>query len=176
MDKKGLIQVYTGNGKGKTTAALGLAIRARGHGFKVGFISFFKYPKLFGYGEYKALEKLGIKNFNFAKKHPHFYKKITFNEVREECLKGLEFVKDLFKDDSWDMLVLDELNIALRDGFLKEEEVLSILEEKPKKLELVLTGRGAPEGIVNKADLVSKVEEVKHPYEQGIKRREGIEY
>ena len=176
MKKKGLIQVYTGDGKGKSTAAIGQAVRAAGHGFKVGFVSFFKDPEAFGYGEYKSLEKLGVKTFLFAKKHPHFYKELTPDDVCQECSRGLEFIKELFRDPSWDMLVLDEINIALRDGFLKEEEVISLLEAKPEKLELVLTGRGATEKIKEKADLVSELREVKHPYSQGIKSREGIEY
>jgi cob(I)alamin adenosyltransferase len=176
MKRKGLIQVYTGTGKGKSTAAIGQAVRAAGHGFKVGFISFFKDPESFGYGEYKSLEKLGVKTFLFARKHPHFYKELKPDDVRQECLRGLEFVKELFQDPSWDMLVLDEVNIAVRDGFLKEEEVLSLLEAKPEKLELILTGRGATEKITEKADLVSEVREVKHPYARGVKSREGIEY
>lgn len=174
--KKGLIQVYTGPGKGKSTAAIGQAIRAAGHGLKVGLVSFFKDPEAFGYGEYKSLEKLGIKTFLFAKKHPHFYKGLNPVDVRQECSQGLEFIKGLFGDPSWDMLVLDEINIAVRDGFLREEEVLSLLAAKPEKLELVLTGRGVTKKIIEKADLVSEVKEVKHPYNQGIKSREGIEY
>jgi cob(I)alamin adenosyltransferase len=176
MKKKGLIQVYTGAGKGKSTAAIGQAARAAGHGFKVGFLSFFKDPEAFGYGEYKSLEKLGVKTFLFAKKHPHFYKELNPDDVCQECSRGLEFIKELFQDPSWDMLVLDEINIAVRDGFLKEEDVLSLLNAKPEKLELVLTGRGVTEKIIEKADLVSEVREVKHPYSQGIKSREGIEY
>ena len=181
MKQKGLIQVYTGAGKGKSTAAIGQAVRAAGHGFKVGLVSFFKDPEAlgpeaFGYGEYKSLEKLGIKTFLFAKKHPHFYKELNPDDVCQECSRGLEFIKELFQDPSWDMLVLDEINIAVRDGFLKEEEVLSLLEIKPEKLELVITGRGATEKIIEKADLVSEVREVKHPYSQGIKSRQGIEY
>jgi cob(I)alamin adenosyltransferase len=176
MEKKGLIQIYTGAGKGKSTAAIGQAARAAGHGFKVGFLSFFKDPEAFGYGEYKSLEKLGIKTFLFAKKHPHFYKELNPDDVCQECSKGLEFIKELFQDPSWDMLVLDEINIALRDGFLKEEDVLSLLDAKPEKLELVLTGRGMTEKIAEKADLVSEVREVKHPYSCGIKSRKGIEY
>jgi cob(I)alamin adenosyltransferase len=176
MEKKGLIQIYTGTGKGKSTAAIGQAVRAAGHGFKVGFLSFFKDPEAFGYGEYKSLEKLGIKTFLFARKHPHFYKELNPDDVCRECSKGLEFIKELFRDPSWDMLVLDELNIALRDGFLKEEEVVSLLDAKPDKLELVLTGRGVTEKIIEKADLVSEVREVKHPYSRGIKSRKGIEY
>jgi cob(I)alamin adenosyltransferase len=176
MEKKGLIQIYTGTGKGKSTAAIGQVVRAAGHGFKVGFLSFFKDPEAFGYGEYKSLEKLGIKTFLFARKHPHFYKELNPEDVCQECSKGLEFIKELFRDPSWDMLVLDEINIALRDGFLKEEDVLSLLDAKPDKLELVLTGRGVPEKIIEKADLVSEVRELKHPYSHGVKSRKGIEY
>jgi cob(I)alamin adenosyltransferase len=176
MKKKGLIQVYTGDGKGKSTAAIGQAVRAAGHGFKVGFISFFKDPEVFGYGEYKSLQKLGVKTFLFARKHPHFYKELNLDDVCRECSKGLEFIKELFRDPSWDMLVLDEINIAVRDGFLKEEDVLALLDMKPEKLELVLTGRGVGEKIIEKADLVSEIREVKHPYSQGIKSRKGIEY
>jgi cob(I)alamin adenosyltransferase len=176
MKKKGLIQVYTGPGKGKSTAAIGQAVRAAGHGLKVGLVTFFKDPEAFGYGEYKSLEKLGIKSFLFAKKHPHFYKDLNPDDVCQECSRGLEFIRELFRDPSWDMLVLDEINIAVRDGFLQEEEVLSLLEAKPEKLELVLTGRGITEKIIEKADLVSEVKEVKHPYSQGIESREGIEY
>lgn len=176
MEKKGLVQVYTGNGKGKSTAAIGQAVRAAGHGYKVGFISFFKDPDVFGYGEYQSMEKLGIQTFHFARKHPHFYKDLNHDEVREECARGLEFIRGLLQDESWDMLVLDEINIALRDGFLEEEDVLSLLAEKPDTMELVLTGRGVSERILEKADLVSEIREVKHPFRQGVKSREGIEY
>jgi cob(I)alamin adenosyltransferase len=173
---KGLIQVYTGDGKGKSTAAIGQAVRAAGHSFKVGFVSFFKSPEAFEYGEYESLKKLGIKTYLLAKKHPHFYKELNPDDICQQCSNGLEFIKELFQDPSWDMLVLDEINIALRDGFLKEEEVLSLLETKPEKLELILTGRGVTKKIIEKADLVSEVREVKHPYRQGIKSRKGIEY
>lgn len=176
MKKKGLIQVYTGAGKGKSTAAIGQAARAAGHGFKVGFVSFFKDPDAFGYGEYRSLEKLGVKTFLFARKHPHFYKELNTDDVCQECARGVEFIKGLFQDPSWDMLVLDEINIAVRDGFLKEEDVLSLMEAKPEKLELVLTGRGVTDKIIEKADLVSEVKEVKHPYSQGVKSRKGVEY
>jgi cob(I)alamin adenosyltransferase len=176
MQKKGLIQIYTGTGKGKSTAAIGQATRAAGHGFKVGFLSFFKDPEAFGYGEYKSLEKLGVKTFLFARRHPHFYKELNLDDVCQECSRGLEFIRELFQDPSWDMLVLDEINIALRDGFLKEEDILSLMEAKPAQLELVLTGRGVTEKVIEKADLVSEVKEVKHPYSQGIEARKGIEY
>ncbi|MEA3442578.1 MAG: cob(I)yrinic acid a,c-diamide adenosyltransferase [Chloroflexota bacterium] len=176
MKEKGLTQIYTGDGKGKSTAAVGQAVRAAGHDLKVGLVTFFKDPEVFGYGEYRSLQRLGIKTFHFARKHPHFYKEVSMDEVREECLEGVEFIEELFKDKSWDILVLDEINIAVRDGFLKEEEVLSLLEAKPEKLELILTGRGVSEKIIEKADLVSEVKKIKHPYDQGIQKREGIEY
>lgn len=176
MNRKGLIQVYTGDGKGKSTAAIGQAVRAAGHGFRIGLVSFFKDPEAFGYAEYASLKKLGVQTFLFAKKHPHFYKELNPDDVRRECYQGLAFIKELFQDSSWDMLILDEINIAVRDGFLKEEDVLALLEAKPEKLELVLTGRGATEKMVQKADLVSEVKNVKHPYNRGVKSRKGVEY
>lgn len=176
MEGKGLVQVYTGDGKGKTSAAVGQAIRAAGHGCKVGFAYFFKSPADFQYGEPPALQKLGIEVFRLAPHHPRFHREISLSQVREECLSGLEFIKGLFADQSWDMLVLDELNIALRDGFLEEAEVLALLEAKPPGLEIVLTGRGASPGIVARADLVSEIKSVKHPLGQGVPRRRGIEY
>ncbi len=176
MKEKGLILVYTGDGKGKSTAAMGQVIRAAGHGFKIGWVSFFKDPPVFHQAEFNSLQKLDIDVFFFARKHPYFYKNLSFDEVRGECLKGVEFVKELFADETWDMLVLDEINITMRDGFLKEKEILSLLEAKPKNLDLILTGRGATEKIIEKADLVSEVKNVKHHYDQGVKLREGIEY
>lgn len=167
--------MYTGDGKGKTTAAIGQAVRAVSHGFKVGFVYFFKNPQDFEYGELEALNKLGIKSFCFAPRHPH-HDKVGFEEVRRECLKGIEFIKRLFNDQSWDILILDELNITLRDGFLKEGEVFELLEAKPPNLELILTGRGATEMLINKADLVSEIKNVRHPFDRGVKSRKGIEY
>lgn len=176
MKERGLIQVYTGNGKGKSTAAIGQAVRAAGHGFKVAFISFFKDPDVFGYGEYKSLEQLGVRTFLFARKHPHFYRELDPEEVCKQCGEALESIKELLRDPSWDMVVLDEIIIAVRDGFLSEEQIISLLEAKPESVELIVTGRGATDGIIGKADLVSEVREVKHPYNQGIRAREGIEY
>jgi cob(I)alamin adenosyltransferase len=174
--EKGLIQVYTGDGKGKTTAAIGLAVRARGHGLNVGYIYFHKEPEDWDYGEHKILEELGVKVFGFAKKHPYFFKDVTTDEIRQECLGGLEFIKRLYQENRYDMLILDEINISVRDRFLKEEEVLEVMEKKPEGLELILTGRGATQRIIEKADLVSRIEEIKHPYSLRVQRRKGIEY
>jgi cob(I)alamin adenosyltransferase len=176
MKERGLIQVYTGSGKGKSTAAIGQAVRAAGHDFRVCFVSFFKDPDVFGYGEYKSLEKLGVRTVLFSRKHPHFYKELNPEDVCRDCRTALESLRELLRDPAWDMVVLDEIIIAVRDGFLAEEDVLSLMEAKPDKLELVLTGRGATQRMIEKADLVSEVREVKHPYNQGVKSRQGIEY
>jgi cob(I)alamin adenosyltransferase len=173
---KGLIQVYTGNGKGKTTAAVGLAIRARAHNLRVGYIYFHKEPERLGDTEHRILTKLGVDIFGFAKRHPHFFKGVTTDEVRQECLEGLRFIKMVYQENRYDLLILDEINISMRDGFLKEEEVLEILETKPERLELVLTGRGVPQGIIDRADIVSHIKAIKHPYTIGIQHRKGIEY
>lgn len=171
-----MIQIYTGNGKGKSTAAVGQAARAAGHGLRVAWVSFFKGAEASPYGEFESFRRIGVEVFHFATKHPHFYENLSPDEVRRECLKGIEFVRTLFRQGRWDMLVLDEINIALRDGFLKENEVVQLLDEKPQNLELILTGRGATKKVMSKADLVSEVKKVKHPYDTGIGSRKGIDY
>jgi len=173
--EKGLIEVYTGDGKGKTTAVIGLACRATGHNLKVCYIYFHKNPERWGYGEFKILEKIGIDVFGFAKEHPYF-DKVEKEKLREECLKGIEFIKKIYKEKKYDVIICDEILISLRDSFLKEEEIIKIMEEKPENVELVLTGRIATEKIIEKADLVSEIKKIKHPYDKGIKSREGIEY
>jgi len=174
MKRKGLIQIYTGKGKGKTTAAIGLACRARGHNLKVCYIYFHKNSKKSG--EQRMLKKLGIETFGFAKKHPFFYKNVNKSKVRQECLDALEFIKKIYQRNKYDILILDEIFISLRDGFLTEKELLEILNLKPKNLELVLTGRGATKRVIEKAALVSEIKKLKHPYDLGIQGRKGIEY
>jgi cob(I)alamin adenosyltransferase len=176
MKTKGLIQIYTGDGKGKTTAAIGLACRARGHDLKVCYLYFHKDPVKWGYGEYRVLKKIGIMIKGFAQHHPHFNKNMDKEEIRIECLNGVQFIKEMYQENRYDILILDEILISLRDGFIKEEELLEILHSKPAGLELVLTGRGATEKLIEKANLVSEIREIKHPYQAGIESREGIEY
>jgi cob(I)alamin adenosyltransferase len=173
---EGLIHIYTGDGKGKTTAAVGLAVRARGHNLRVGYIYFHKEPEKWEYTEHRILTELGVDTFGFAKRHPHFFKDVTSDEIRQECLEGLGFIKKIYQENKYDLLILDEINISMRDGFLKEDDIVEILEAKPEGLELVLTGRGAPQGIIDRADLVSEIKAIKHPYDIGIQRRKGIEY
>ncbi|MDI6641782.1 MAG: cob(I)yrinic acid a,c-diamide adenosyltransferase [Elusimicrobiota bacterium] len=175
MQKIGLIQVYTGDGKGKTTAAVGLASRAVAHGLKVCYIYFHKDPDKWEYGELKTLKKCGVEIYGFAKKHPHFYKDVSLEEIRQECLSAIKFIKQIYQE-KYDILILDEILISVRDKFITEEELLDLVNMKPEKLELVLTGRGATEKIIKQADLVSEIKKVKHPYDKGIQKRKGIEY
>ena len=174
--RKGLIQIYTGDGKGKTTASIGLAVRAKGQGLNVCIVHFHKDPEKWKYGEYNILGKLGIDTFGFAKKHPHFYRDAKSEEIRKGCLEGIDFIKRIYQGRKYDLLILDEILISLRDGYLKKEEILEIMDSKPLEMELVLTGRYAAKDIIDKADLVSEIKKVKHPFDNGIMGRRGIEY
>lgn len=170
-----MIQIYTGNGKGKTTAAIGLAIRALGHNKNVSIIQFFKDKKF--YGEQKVLKHLkNLKIYSFASKHPHFYKNIKIEDIKNECEKALEKIAKIIKEKKCDLLILDELNIAIRDKYIDVEKIVRLLKNKPKKMEIVITGRNAHKKILKLADLITDMRLVKHPYYTGIKSRKGIEY
>jgi len=169
--KKGLVQVYTGNGKGKTTAAWGQAMRASGQGLRVGIIQFFKGK---GSGEAKIAKKLSLDVYSFCPVHPFFGGKRE--KLEKECREGLIFAKKIIQSKKYDLIILDEINIAMKDKFIGVNEVLDLIKKKPKGVELILTGRGAPKKIIEVADLVTEMREIKHPYQKGIKGRRGIEY
>ncbi len=174
---QGLIQVYTGNGKGKTTAAVGSAIRALGQGLRVCFVQLFKNDKKFSYGEQKIFSQLKNLEFHcFSPHHPQLEKMVDDAKIHQECQQGMEFIKGIFVQDNFELLIIDELNIALRDGFLKPEEVIDLLKSKPKEMEVIITGRGAPKELIEYADLVTEMVLVKHPYDEGTPCRRGIEY
>ena len=172
--QKGLIQVYTGNGKGKTTASLGLAVRAAGHGMKIRIIQFMKGRT--NYGELESLKRFPeISTFQFGT-----LDFVTKGEERkidfEEAEKALKLAKDSLKEDL-DLLILDEVNVALYFGLLKIEEVLDIIDNKPDNMELIMTGRNVPAEIIERADLVTKMEEIKHYYNtMNQEARIGIEH
>jgi cob(I)alamin adenosyltransferase len=167
-----MIQVYTGNGKGKTTAALGLALRAAGSGLKVYIAQFVKGRD---YGELKALKKIkNIKLEQFGR--GCFIKKSPSKMDMELAQNGLEKVKRILAKKNYDVVVLDEINIALYLGLIDLIDVLEILKKTPKKIELVLTGRKAHPKILNVADLVSEIKEIKHYFRKGIAARRGIEF
>ena len=169
---KGYVQVYTGNGKGKTTAALGLALRASGHGMHTYIGQFMKGQP---YGELDALRD-----------HPYItveqygdVRCIRREEVTPEHVaqaqRGLERAREAMLSGKYDIVVLDEVNVTVWFGLLDVEEVLAFLDEKPEPVEVILTGRRAPQELIERADLVTEMREVKHYYEQGVLAREGIE-
>ncbi len=180
--KKGYIQVYTGDCKGKTTAALGLAFRALGHGFKVHMIQFLKgkgTEKMAWseYGEWKAARKFGdlftIEPFG----RPAFVNpKNPRPEDIELAKKGVERALEIMQRNEVDILILDELNVAYMFNLISLEDMMKIVESKPENMELVITGRGAPKELIEKADLVTEMKEIKHYYYQGVDAREGIEF
>ncbi|MCK4307744.1 cob(I)yrinic acid a,c-diamide adenosyltransferase [candidate division WOR-3 bacterium] len=172
--KIGTVQVYTGDGKGKTTAALGQALRASGHGFKIIVIQFMKGQ--IKYGELEAvknipgfvIEQYGLPTF-VDKDNPS-------KEDMELAKKGFERAKEVILSGEYDMVILDEANVALDYGLIKLDEVIDLIKKKPQNVELILTGRYAPNEILEIADLVTDVREVKHHYQKGVQAREGIEY
>jgi cob(I)alamin adenosyltransferase len=173
---KGLIHIYTGTGKGKTTSAVGLAVRALGHGKKVCYTYFHKRPEIYGYAEINNIEKLGAKVLGFAKGHPHLDKSLDDAVIRREANEGISFLKEMLAREVFDMLILDEILISVRDGYLDESELISFVRSKPEQLELVMTGRGATPALMELADYVSEIREIKHPYQSGIMSRKGIEF
>ncbi|QGG48297.1 cob(I)yrinic acid a,c-diamide adenosyltransferase [Heliorestis convoluta] len=191
---KGLVQVYTGTGKGKTTAALGQAYRAIGHGFQVCFIQFLKgssyagelftsqrlQPHIdfyqFGRGcPFSSLIRSGLRQCNGCGEC--FYKDNQKKEEnRELATMAMQFTKEVLKKDKYDLLVLDEISNALRYDFIDPAEIVTLIHNKPCHVELILTGRGLPAEILEVADLVSEIKAIKHPLQKGIKSRRGIEY
>lgn len=172
--ERGLIQVYTGKGKGKTCAALGLAMRAAGHGLNVHIVQFMKgWPH---YGELRSVERLPnitIRQFG----RPGFVDRENPDpEDVRLAQEALEHGRRAMLSGDYDIVVLDEVNVALEFGLVQLSDVLSLMEEKPEKVELVLTGRGAHPEVIKRADLVTEMLDIKHPYYEGVKARRGIEY
>lgn len=176
MKTTGLIHIYTGDGKGKTTSAIGLATRALGGGMKVCYVSFHKRPELFGYTEMDSLRTLGAKVINLAKGHPHLDSSIKRETMETEVNEGLLMLKELIKNEEFDLLILDEILISVRDHYIGEDLLIDFVRNKPQFLELVMTGRGATPALIDLADYVSYVEKVKHPFDRSVQSRKGIEY
>jgi len=177
MNELGLIQVYTGNGKGKTTAAIGAGIRAVGQGLRVHMVQFLKGGDNFPpYGEVRAIEQ--IPRFTLEQFGPsHFVKPGAISDEDREIVKrGLKRSGEVLASGNYDLVILDEINVVLQLGMAKLQEVLDLLDRKATQTEVILTGRGAPAALLERADLVSRIKAVKHPYDKGIKARPGIEY
>ena len=172
--QQGLIQVYTGDGKGKTTAALGLALRAAGHGLRVYIVQFMKgWPH---YGELVALQfQPNITLVQFGR--PDFVDKQNPDPQDVELAQqALRHSLDVLLDGGYDVIILDEINVALDYALVSLEQVLSLIESKPPHVELLLTGRNARPEVLARADLVTEMRELKHPYATGLGARKGIEY
>lgn len=172
----GLVQVYTGNGKGKTTAALGLAVRASGHGYRVCFLQFMKGNRKCG--EHLLVQKAAQDTPLFDIVCPN--ERSYFRQSPEERLAWakdtFDMAQQLASKGEYDLIILDEIITAVSRGLLTLQQVLTLIKEKPPTLELVLTGRSAPKEIIEVADLVTEMAAVKHPFKKGIKARKGIEY
>ncbi len=175
--KKGLIHVYTGDGKGKTTASFGLVIRALGHGKKVAIFSFLKDSKT-KYGEMKAFEKLfpELTYIRFENKSPLFDKRVTMEDLKKSVSESFEKAVKMIEENDYDLVVFDELNACLRYDLLDRERAINFFKNKPEKLELVITGRDAIPELIELADYVTEMKMIKHPYTKGVKARKGVEF
>ncbi len=174
--KRGLVHIYTGTGKGKTTAAVGLGARALGQGFKVVYAHFMKRPELYGYHEIDSLKALGATIMGFTDGHPHFNKEVTPEMLKKQVADALVYLSGYLQSSPPDLLIMDEIVICVRDGFLDEAELINFIDAKPEGMELVLTGRGVTPGLIEKANYVSEINKVKHPFDEGIPSRKGIEF
>jgi len=178
MEKEqGLVIVYTGNGKGKTTASLGLCVRAVGYNQKVCIIQFIKGS--WKYGELDGIKKLAP-NVELYQKGLGFVGIIDDKLDKSEHIKAageaLEFAREKINGGVYDIVILDEINVAIQLKLIEVNDVIDILENKPKSLDLVLTGRNARDEIIDRADLVTEMREIKHPFQKGIKAKKGIDF
>ena len=174
---KGLVHIITGKGRGKTTSAIGLGIRAVGHGLKVYMIQFMK-GKLEGkkYGEIKSIKKFRnfkVAQFGTGELVSHGTPAKTDFELAK---KGFDHAKEIINSSKYDIVILDEIWATVHHKLIDLSEVISLIKNKPKNVELVLTGRYAPEEAYDYADYVSEIKKIKHPYSKGLKARLGVEY
>jgi cob(I)alamin adenosyltransferase len=173
--KEGFVQVYTGNGKGKSTAAIGLAVRAAGAGLKSYIIQFMKdynYSELRSLEllhEFIELEKVGKDDFVFRKELPP-------QEEIDLAATALNKAEIKMLSGKYDIIILDEACVSIYFKILKEEQILEFINKKPKEVELVITGRYCPKSIIDKADLVTEMKEINHYYQKGIVSRKGIDF
>lgn len=171
-EKLGLVHIYTGNGKGKTTAAFGLAIRMLGSGGRVIIIQFMKAGGL--YGEQKKIAECGaiIESFGL----PKFVHGKPEPDDIEAAKRALKRAKEVVSSGEWDLVILDEICVALGFKMLDVEDVKELIKSRAPNTELVLTGRYCPEELFELADYVTEMREVKHPYQKGVIARKGVEY
>jgi len=172
--EKGLVQVYTGNGKGKTSAAFGSALRAVGRGLKVYVIQFIKGG--FDYGELHIAERLPNLKLAAFGRGRFITETPPSKKDAQLAREAFDLAKKVVDSGEYDMVILDEVSVVLNLKMIELDEVVKLIKNKPKHVELILTGRYAPAQIIEVADLVTEMREVKHPYAQGVPPRKGIEY
>ena len=171
---KGLVQIFTGNGKGKTTAALGTVIRAAGHGLKVFVIFFIKGD--YASGEYSTLSRLpDVKVASFGLRRFIDPKNVD-PEEKAQAKAALAAAREAITGGNYDLVVLDEINVALDFKLIDPDDVMQLIKDKPPHVELILTGRNADSRLIEAADLVTEMVKIKHPFDKGIKARKGIEF
>jgi len=170
----GLVQVFTGDGKGKTSAALGVVLRALGHGLRVYIVYFMKgdYP----YGERRILSELANVTMASFGSREFVNPENVKPEEKEQAKRALAAGREAMLSGNYDLVVLDEVNIAVAWKLVELDEVITLINDKPENVELVLTGRKADTKLVQLADLVTEMLKIKHPYDEGIKGRRGIDY
>jgi cob(I)alamin adenosyltransferase len=177
MLQRGLVIVYTGKGKGKTTAALGIVLRAVGHGYKVGMIQFIKGE--WYYGELTSSKRLEPE-FEMIAAGRGFVGIIDDDHPIEDhqraAREAITLAKEKIASGIYDIMVLDEVNYAAKLNLISEQDILDIIAARPEKTSLVLTGNYVPESVIAAADLVTEMREIKHPYQKGIKARKGIDF
>jgi len=171
---EGLVEVFTGDGKGKTSAALGVVLRAIGHGLRVHLIYFMKgdYP----YGERQALARLPNIDISLFGQETFVDPANVRPEEIAEARRGLEKARQVVSSGEYDVVVLDEINVAVAWRLVDIEDVLELVRSRPRHVELILTGRYAVPALIDAADLVTEMRNVKHPYEKGVLSRKGIDY
>jgi cob(I)alamin adenosyltransferase len=174
---KGLVIVFTGDGKGKTTAALGIALRAAGHKMYVSIVQFLKSQS--STGELRAVERL-MPEVEIVSLGRGFVNccgdRMSRDEHRRAAQEALKLARQRMLSGSWDVLILDEINTAASLGLIDVKDVVSLIQEKPPKLHLLLTGRDAHPEIIEAADLVTEMRKIKHPYDRGVSACQGIDY
>jgi cob(I)alamin adenosyltransferase len=170
--RKGYVQVYTGNGKGKTTAALGLAVRAAGAGFSVFIAQFIKSKRT---SEHHALERFADRITVRQYGRGFLLGKKPGAADIKAAQKGFEDVKEALRERNFDIVIMDEANVAVYYGLLEIDDLLALMKKKPKDIELVITGRYADERVMEAADLVTEMKEIRHYWNTGTQARRGIE-
>jgi cob(I)alamin adenosyltransferase len=173
---KGLIHVYTGEGKGKTTAAFGLAIRSAGHGKRVLILQFLK-SRTRNSGEIRTARKSGIRVIKFKDQtSPLFDRTVRISDLKKSIKEAIVLSLEKIKSGKYDLVIMEEFNNAISNGYATLKDIKKIIKEKPEELEIVFTGRGAPKELLEIADYVTEMRMVKHPANNGVMARKGIEY